>query len=65
MYNFCFFFEDFFRALLIQGDLMCLSLRMYSRMAKLASQMSVSSSMYNWGDQAKNLKIKKPSFLIY
>ena len=23
------------------------------------------SSMYNWGDQAKNLKINKPNFLIY
>ena len=27
--------------------------------------MNVESSMYNWGDQAKNLKINEPNFLIY
>ena len=27
--------------------------------------MNVESSMYNWGDQTKNLKINEPNFLIY
>ena len=41
MYSVWFAFEDFFRPLQIQGDLIFLFLRVYSRLGKLASWMSV------------------------